>query len=175
MADPQWLLDAQREGRVKSVAVNVGLLSPPTPGRLPLGLDQMSEKEFQVAVCDLAHSLGWRVAHFRKVRVQRAGGETFWETPVAEDGKGWPDLVLVKPPFRPIFAELKVKANVPSPEQWQWLHELRGSGMNAVVLYPSDWPFIVDMLTNGSPQEAALAAQEVQRFADDGNPHLDAA
>lgn len=175
MADPQWLLDAQREGRVKSVGVNVGLLSPPTPGRLPFGLDQMSEKEFQVAVCDLAHSLGWRVAFFRKVRVQRADGSTYWETPVAEDGEGWLDLFLLKPPHKPIYAELKVKANVPTAEQWRWFYDLLASGQYAVIWYPSDWQDIVETLTTGSPQEAALAAQEVQRFADDGNPHQDAA
>jgi hypothetical protein len=52
-----------------------------------------SEAQFQQQVIDLARLCGYRVAHFRTVRVQRKGGSVYYTTPVQADGAGWPDLV----------------------------------------------------------------------------------
>ena len=76
------------------------------------------EAAFQASVIELAQRLGWRVAHFRKA--QNANGN--WRTPVAADGAGFPDLVLVRD--RIIFAELKTDAGRVSPDQRAWLDAL---------------------------------------------------
>lgn len=111
-------------------------------------MNRQSEADFQKQVIQLANLCGWRVAHFRKVRVQRKTGQTtqtYWETPVGADGKGWPDLVLVRK-GEIIFAELKVGKNTATPEQVQWLDELRETGAAAGVWRETDWDTIVEVL-----------------------------
>jgi len=104
----------------------------------------MNESQLQTAVIDTAHLLGFLVAHFRPAETKKG-----WRTPVQADGKGFPDLVLVRPP-RLLFVELKAKGKKPTPEQEDWLQCLRGvsdymgqSGKRtAVEVYvwdPSDW------------------------------------
>lgn len=77
-----------------------------------------TEEQLQSWVIDEAHRHGWLVAHFRKARTAHG-----WVTPVQADGKGWPDLVIVRPP-RIIFAELKAQRGRKSPEQKRWLSAL---------------------------------------------------
>jgi hypothetical protein len=91
----------------------------------------ITEEQFYQQVVDLAHVLGWRVAHFRAA--QTAHG---WRTPVGADGEGFPDLVMVRA-GRIIFVELKSQKGVPSFEQAQWLQELGGA-----LWKPSDWELI---------------------------------
>ena len=79
----------------------------------------MNEKELQEAVIDLAHLFGWKVAHFRPA--QNARGD--WRTPVAYDGKGFPDLVLVSA-HALVFIELKSAKASPTDEQRDWLDRL---------------------------------------------------
>jgi hypothetical protein len=105
----------------------------------------VSEAEFQQQVIDYAHLRGWRVAHFRKVRVQRKNGSVYWETPVAADGKGFPDLILVKD-HGVIAAELKVGRNKPSPEQMSWLTDLENAGVAVFVWTPDNWQDIEETL-----------------------------
>lgn len=70
----------------------------------------MTERDLQNAVIQCAQLLGWRVAHFRPARVMR-GGREIYETPIAADGKGFPDLVLVNRRHRRLmFVELKAAA-----------------------------------------------------------------
>jgi len=131
------------EGRVTGVAVNAAALG--TPGPFP-DLKGESEAEFQKRFVAFARSLGWaRIAHFRKVRVQRKGGGTYWETPVAEDGKGFLDLELVRD--RLVKVELKVGRNKPTPEQEEWLAAYRAAGVECHVFYPKDWELITEVLT----------------------------
>lgn len=103
-----------------------------------------SERQFQGEVIALARLLGWKVAHFRPARVRR-GGRDIYETPVGADGKGWPDLVLVRAGTI-IFAELKVGKNTASEEQVAWLDALRETGAAAGVWRPSDWDTILEAL-----------------------------
>ena len=84
---------------------------------------KISEDEFQTQVISLAHLLGWKIAHFRGVRTQRKNGTVFYQTPVQADGKGFPDLVMVKDK-RVIYAELKSEKGVLSVEQKEWLRLL---------------------------------------------------
>lgn len=103
---------------------------------------RLTEAAFQAQVIQLAHMWGWRVACFRPVRVQRADGTVYHETPVGADGKGWPDLVLVRG-RRILAAELKVGRNVATPEQRLWIDALNAAGVTACVWRPGMWDAIV--------------------------------
>lgn len=60
--------------------------------------------------------------------------------------KGWPDLVLCRPP-RLIFAELKRESGGKvSAEQQGWLDLLRECGAETYVWKPSDWPTVEKVL-----------------------------
>lgn len=76
------------------------------------------EAAFQGQVIEIAHLYRWRVAHFRPAQTSRG-----WRTPVAADGAGFPDLVLIRPPEL-IIAELKSEKGTLSPAQREWVGEL---------------------------------------------------
>jgi hypothetical protein len=95
-----------------------------------------TEEEFQDRVIELAHVHGWRVAHFRPVRIQRANGTVYYETPVAADGAGWPDCCLVRE--RVIWAELKRQNGALQPNQREWREALLGAGAEWYCWRPSD-------------------------------------
>lgn len=77
------------------------------------------EAIFQKDVIDLAHTLGWRVAHFRTSMNARG----HYMTAVAADGKGFPDLCMVRR-GRIVFAELKAGSNPLTAEQKAWMEDL---------------------------------------------------
>jgi hypothetical protein len=70
-----------------------------------------------------------------------------WITPVQGDGKGFPDLVLVKGIV--VFAETKVPPNKATPEQLIWLERLRKAGQQAYLWTPEDWPQIEEVIGEG--------------------------
>lgn len=102
----------------------------------------MTERELQDAVIECARLLGWTVAHFRPARVMR-GGREIYETPIAADGKGYPDLTLVHRRHRRLlFVELKAEKGRLSEEQSRWLEDLllcAGDKVGVHVWRPSDW------------------------------------
>lgn len=113
-------------------------------GKLP----EPTEREFQQQVLEFAQLYGWKRAHFRPARVMRGGKET-WETPVAADGKGFPDLILVhRVRGILIVAELKRSENEePTTEQKDWLRAFEGVPGIVVRLWsPADWPSIETLL-----------------------------
>jgi len=80
-----------------------------------------SEADFQAKIIKLARLCGWKVAHFRPAQTSKG-----WRTPVAADGKGFPDLVMVKPPYI-FFCEVKSATGKLTLEQKDWanlLHEV---------------------------------------------------
>ena len=91
------------------------------------------EAAFQKQVIDLLRLRSWRVAHFRTAQTARGA----YVTPVAADGKGFPDLVAVRR-GRLIFVELKSKTGRLGAEQRVWLDELNGAA-EVYVWRPSDW------------------------------------
>lgn len=91
----------------------------------------MTESEFQSVVIDLARMFRWRVAHFRPAKTKYG-----WVTPVQADGKGWPDLCLVRE--RIVFAELKSDAGKLAPEQREWAQALADAGCESYVWRPAD-------------------------------------
>lgn len=97
-----------------------------------------SEAEFTREVIALARSHGFRVAHFRTVRVQRKSGAVYYETPVQGDGKGFPDLILLRG-AQLVVAELKVGRGKPTREQEDWLLAFRGVGAEVHVWTPEKW------------------------------------
>ena len=99
-----------------------------------------TEAEFTDQVIAFARLHRWRVAHFRPAKTSRG-----WRTPVQGDGKGFPDLVLVRG-LRLVFAELKVGRNKTSPEQGGWIAALMGANQSMFVWYPGDWPNIERIL-----------------------------
>lgn len=107
----------------------------------------LSEKQFQTQVLELAEMRGWLTAHFSDSRRQvvRPDGQRFF---VGDKGaKGFPDVVLVKPP-RIMFWELKKELGKTTPEQDEWLELLELCGMEARVVRPSDWDYVVSALGN---------------------------
>jgi hypothetical protein len=105
---------------------------------------ELSEADFMDQVIRYARLMGWRVAHFRKVRVQRGNGSVYWETPVAADGKGFLDLVLVRD--RVVVVELKVGTNKPTREQDEWITAWTRAGVETYVWKPSMWAEIEKVL-----------------------------
>lgn len=100
----------------------------------------MTEKEFQSAVIDFARFCNWRVAHFRPAQTVHG-----WRTPVQGDGKGYPDLTLVRGE-RLLFVELKGEKGKVSVEQQDWLDALKGTGVEVYLWRPSDWDTIATTL-----------------------------
>ena len=111
----------------------------------------MTEAQFQRSVIELAQLNGWKVAHFRPAQNSKGN----WRTPVAADGKGFPDLVLVKD--RVIFAELKTDKGRIRPEQRAWLDAIHTATtgdpppcdrtiIETRVWRPRDWPDILATL-----------------------------
>jgi hypothetical protein len=92
----------------------------------------VTEAQLLEAVIDAAHFYGWRVAHFRPAKTERG-----WRTPVQADGKGWPDLTLVRE--RVVFAELKTARGLVSAEQEDWLAALARAGAELYLWREGDW------------------------------------
>lgn len=105
----------------------------------------LSEAAFQKQVIQLAQTYGWHVAHFKTAPTQ-AGR---WATPVAADGKGFPDLVLVRE--RVIYAELKSLKGKLRMEQAVWLAKLSEAGSEVYVWKPEDLDVIQDVLCSKRP------------------------
>lgn len=108
---------------------------------------RQTEAEFQAAVIQAAQANGWMVAHFRGVKVDTADGPRHM-TPVAADGVGFPDLVLVRD--RLVVAELKTDRGQMSGEQAVWLSRLRKAGVEAYLWRPTHWPDIETVLSRRS-------------------------
>lgn len=100
----------------------------------------MTEADWQRTVIDTARLFGWRVAHFRPARTKHGG----WVTPVAADGKGFPDLVLARD--RVIFAELKTQKGKPTPDQDAWARAITAAGLEMYLWRPSDLEDVANIL-----------------------------
>lgn len=103
-------------------------------------MTKASEAGFLTAVLQYAKLCGWRTAHFRPALTSRG-----WRTAVQGDGKGFPDLVLVRA-GRIVFAELKMPRGRLSPEQVAWMDALKQTPFEIYVWTPDDWPEIEKVL-----------------------------
>jgi hypothetical protein len=93
-----------------------------------------TERDLQRAAIDLAHIFGWRVAHFRPAKTAKG-----WRTPVEADGKGFPDLLLVRGDQIKV-RELKAGRNKPTADQSEWLAAFTAAGIDAAVWTAADIP-----------------------------------
>ena len=94
---------------------------------------RMSENELLDCVLETAALFGWRSMHQRPGRL--ANGS--WRTATQGDGKGWPDLVLVRD--RVLYAELKSATGRLSEDQSEWLLALEKAHVEVHVWRPEQW------------------------------------
>ncbi len=99
--------------------------------------ESWSEKQFTAQVIAIARGLGWRVAHFRPAKTAKG-----WRTAVQGDGAGFPDLLMFRRK-RKIAWELKVKKNIPSLDQLEWLSALELAGFEIALCYPRHWDLMM--------------------------------
>jgi len=90
------------------------------------------ERDLQDQIIQLARLLRWRVAHFRPAMTAQG-----WRTPVQADGKGFPDLILLRG-SRIVVVEVKRQLGTIDPDQELWLDAFRGVGAEVHVWRPSD-------------------------------------
>ena len=96
----------------------------------------ITETELQGAIIEYVHKLGGAVAHFRPAKTAHG-----WRTPVAADGKGFPDLVICVN-GRTLFRELKRQSPTTSklsPEQEACGEWLTDADSDWGVWRPMDW------------------------------------
>jgi VRR-NUC domain-containing protein len=94
---------------------------------MPTTTRQMTEADLLECVVDCAALFGFRAYHTRFSIGSR-------------DGVGYPDLTLVSSlQRRVIWAELKGPRGGASPEQVEWIAELRLAGQEAYCWWPKDW------------------------------------
>ncbi len=106
--------------------------------RIKLSPLEITEKQFEAQIKDLAKTFGWLYYHT-------------WRS--IHSPAGFPDSVLVRPP-RLIFAELKSEKGKLSPSQGEWIDVLsacRFSEENPILIEvylwrPSDFDEIVEVL-----------------------------
>lgn len=117
-------------------------------------LEHATEAEFQQAVVDYAHLMGWKVHHTRPARTDKG-----WRTPIQGDA-GYPDLTMARR-GRIVIAELKSETGKLTREQAAWLEhlpprvaqeddstdrDLHAHAIEVCVWRPSDWPHILEVL-----------------------------
>lgn len=115
----------------------------------------MTGKELQEAFIGEGRRHGWLVAHTPPVQavVKGARGEDVkrWMTPIQADGKGFPDLLLVRE--RVVVVEVKGKGDAVRPEQSVWLSAFRMAGIETYVWTEADWPErVTEVLQARRPQ-----------------------
>jgi hypothetical protein len=95
------------------------------------GAAPLSEAQFQRQVLDLARILGWSAYHPMLSK---------WSE------RGWPDLVLCRPP-RLVFIELKRETGKTTSHQDRWLYLLGACpGVETHLFRPSDFDRITEVL-----------------------------
>ena len=103
-------------------------------------VQKLTEAAFTRMVLDAARIFGWRSLHIRPGRTKDG-----WRTPLQGDGKGWPDLFLVRG-RQVIAAELKVGRNPVTYEQARWIAALEGAGIPCFVWRPENLDAIEALL-----------------------------
>lgn len=93
-----------------------------------------SEAALQQQVCQLAKYYGWTLQY-----------HTFDSR---RSHKGWPDLVLCRPP-EILFVELKSEKGRTRPEQQEWISALHACGLEVHLWRPSDFDVLHERLARG--------------------------
>ena len=101
----------------------------------------ISEAAFLNQVLDLLRLYGYRTLHLRPA-LTRSGR---WATHIQGDGVGWPDVYAVRG-HRAVALELKSEKGKPTEAQLDWLAALGHAGVEAHVVRPSQWDWLVGWL-----------------------------
>jgi hypothetical protein len=88
----------------------------------------LKEADLQKAIIARAQSLGWKVMHPLPGQTPRGAG---WATSTSGDGKGFPDLTLVRE--RIVYAELKAHGKYLTIEQKMWRDWILAAGGESKV------------------------------------------
>ena len=112
---------------------------------------RITGRVLQRSIVQEANKRGWRVASFPPVETTRG-----WRTPAGAQGKGWPDLFLVRD--RPVAIEVKGDGDSLRPEQREWLDAMRLAGVECHVIGPREWMdgTLLEILTRRGPQAVPL-------------------
>jgi len=102
----------------------------------PRKLPPLTGTQVQDAAIEMAHALGWIIAHFRPA--MKSNGR--WTTAVAADAAGFPDLVLVHSDRRILWRECKSRNEKLKPEQEIWRDWLLNAGEDWEVWDYRDYP-----------------------------------
>jgi len=100
----------------------------------------VTEAELSKQVIKLAQKAGWIVAHFHRAPTVKG----HWGTPIAADGRGFPDLVLARE--RVMFVELKAERGYIKPHQRRWQERLDEAGAEYHVWKPRDLEKVIPAL-----------------------------
>lgn len=117
----QDVLRALAEGR--ATATGVPALAPPAPP------PDCSEEDFQADVVKYALGRGWEYYHTHDSR---------------RSPEGFPDLVLARE--RVVYVELKSATGRVTDKQDHWQSVLKRAGQETYVLWPTDWPLVLEVL-----------------------------
>jgi hypothetical protein len=90
------------------------------------------ESKLQRAVIELAQTLGWKVMHPLPAQTKKG-----WATAMQGDGKGFPDLTLVRE--RIMFVELKSSGRYLTADQRAWRDRIVGAGGEWYCWKPLQW------------------------------------
>lgn len=127
---------------------------------------ELTEAAWQAQIVGLARVYGW--AHIYHApdgghvpagagRRRVAGGQL-------PEGRGFPDLVLVKGP-RLIVAELKSRTGRIGPGQREWLDAFYIAGAEAYIWRPADWDKVQAILGAGEHRRHDLDPLDPERSA----------
>lgn len=106
--------------------------------------ERLTHDGYQQQLVDLARALGWQHLHVRR----SIGKGRKWTT--TTNRTGWPDLFLWHPRRGFAAIEVKVGADLPTPDQATVLAELTAAGAVACVAYPADFDRVQAMLQGGA-------------------------
>lgn len=98
--------------------------------RPPIALAELTEKEWQRQVVQLARQLGYRVYHTHLSKHSQPG---------------FPDLCCVRD--RVVFVECKTETGKLSDPQSQWVEALEKANALVIVARPRDLQAVADLLT----------------------------
>ena len=93
---------------------------------------KMDESTLQKAVIELAQRHGWKVMHPLPGRTKKG-----WSTATQGDGRGYPDLTLVRE--RLMWVELKAEGKYLSAEQKMWRDWIIAAGGEWHLIRPLQW------------------------------------
>lgn len=103
-----------------------------------LGQENLTEREFQGQIIEMAASLGW----VRKYHNLYA---------VGSDG-GYPDLTLAHPRLGVCWIEVKGRRGQVGPGQAEWVEDLQLSGQHAYIAFPRDTYHVETLLRGELPR-----------------------